>query len=438
MNSLLIIQSATSNFSVVIVLVIFALAFVLISTERLPNAITAMVGAFLMVVFQILNQEEAIEYIDFDTIGLLCGMMLTVAVMRKTGIFEFVAIKGIKLTKGNPWKILIVLSLVTAVLSAFLDNVTTVLIIVPLTFAVADTIKINPIPILVSEVLFSNIGGAATLIGDPPNIMIGGATHLEFMDFINVNLPAVIVVSVFTIIVLRMLYYKKLNSLKVDKEKIKAFDENRAITNKPFLWTTLVVFGLIMLGFITQHMHHIHLASIALGGGFMLMMVTKQDPEEILKEVEWTTLFFFIGLFIIIGGLDHVGIITKLADKILVATDGDINQMSQFILWLSGISTSFVNSIPYTAIMISVIENISAEVSGNVDALWWALSLGACLGGNGTLVGAAANIIVTGFSQKTKYPLKFKEYIKVGFPLMFMSIIVASVYLYIRFTLLGT
>ena len=434
MQILASITSDATSLEIGITLGAFFLALLLITTEKLPNSISAMTGAFLLIVFHVLSQEEAIHYVDFDTIGLLCGMMLTVAVLRKTGLFEYIAIKGIKLTGGNPWKMLVVLSVVTALLSAFLDNVTTVLIIVPLTFAVSETIKTNPTPLLISEVLFSNIGGAATLIGDPPNIMIGGATNLDFMDFIFVNLPIVLVVSVVTIFLLRMIYYKKLSAISVDKEKIMAFDEKRTIRDKKFLTKSLIIFGLVIVAFITHHLHEINLASIALGGGFLLMLVTKQEPEEILHEVEWPTLFFFMGLFVIVGGLDKTGVIGVVADKIIYLTQGEVAPTMQLTLWISALSTTFVNSIPYTATMISLIENMAVDLQGDIEPLWWALSLGACLGGNGTLIGAAANIIVAGFTQKTKYPLRFKEYFLVGFPLMIVSVILTSVYLYLRFS----
>ncbi len=421
---------------IIITLVVFILAFLLISTETLPNAIVAMVGAFIILAFRILSQEEAVAYVDFDTVGLLCGMMITVAVLRKSGLFEYIAIKGIKLAKGNPWKILVVLSVVTAVLSAFLDNVTTVLIIVPLTFAVAETIRISPMPILIAEIVFSNIGGTATLIGDPPNIMIGGATHLEFMDFIYINAPLVLVVSIVTFWLLRLIYYKKLMSVKVDIKNIEAFDENRTIHNKKLLFSSLTVFGLIILAFVTHHWHQVSLATVALGGGFIMMMVTKQDPEEMLKEVEWPTLFFFLGLFVIVGGLEKTGVIGIVADKMVDVTRGDLSSATQLVLWVSALSTTVINSIPYTATMISVIENMAATMPGDIDPLWWALSIGACFGGNGTIIGAAANIIVAGFTQKTKHPLRFKEYVKIGFPLMLVSVIIASGYLYLRFFLL--
>ncbi len=431
---LVFIANNVNAFQIIVTLVVFVTTLTIITSEKLPNAIAAMIGAFLVVAFHIISQEEAVSAIDFDTIGLLCGMMIIVSIMRQSGLFEYVAIKGIKITGGNPWRILVVLSIVTAVLSAFLDNVTTVLIIVPLTFAVADTLKFNPLPVLISEILFSNIGGTATLIGDPPNIMIGGATHLEFMDFINVNLPVVLIVSVVTFLLLRLIYYKKLNSLKVDKEKINAFDESRAIKNKRFFIKNIIVFTLVIIAFITHHFHGVSLASVALGGGFILMMLTDRDPEKILKEVEWPTLFFFIGLFVIVGALEQTGIINFVAHKLLEITKGEIAIATQLVLWVSAMCTTFLNSIPYTATMISIIENIGASIGGDYEQLWWALSLGACLGGNGTTIGAAANIIVAGFSQRTDYPIKFLDYLKIGLPIMLVSIVMASIYLYVRYT----
>ncbi len=430
----LMVSGITSLYTIT-ALILFLLTLTFITTEKLPNAVAASVGAFLLIVFQIISQEEAIGFIDFNTIGLLCGMMITVSVMRRTGLFEYIAIKGIKLTKGNPWKILVVLSFVTAILSAFLDNVTTVLIIVPLTFAVTETIKVNPTPVLISEIIFSNVGGAATLIGDPPNIMIGGATHLGFTEFIVNNLPVVVVVSIVIFLLLRLIYYKKLKESTIDPSKIMAFDEKRAIQDKKLLIKCIVVFGLIILAFITHHAHKIALASIALGGGFLLILITRESPEEILKEVEWPTLFFFIGLFIMVGGLEKAGVIGYIADKMVALTHSNLSAATQLVLWFSAFSTTFINSIPYTATMISVIENMGAVAGGNIDPLWWALSLGACLGGNGTIIGAAANIIVAGFTQKTKYPLRFMDYLKVGFPLMIVSIIIVSVYLHLIYFL---
>jgi Na+/H+ antiporter NhaD/arsenite permease-like protein len=236
-------------------------------------------------------------------------------------------------------------------------------------------------------------------------------------------------------LILRVIYRKKLTEVEVDSNSIMAFDEKRAIHDKKFLVQTLVIFSLIIIAFVTHQFHEISLASVALGGGFVLMMVTKQDPEEVLKEVEWPTLFFFMGLFVIVGGLDKTGVIHAVSDRMLEFTQGEEGPTMQFVLWLSALSTTVINSIPYTATMISLIEDMAGSLNGDIDALWWALSLGACFGGNGTLIGAAANIIVAGFAQKTKYPLRFFDYVKIGIPLMLVSIVLVSGYLYLRFTL---
>lgn len=431
---ILSVQIEPDMFSVVASVAVFILTFFFIITEKLPNSIAAILGGVLVILIHLLTQDEAIDFIDFDTIGLLCGMMLTVAVMRKSGLFEFIAIKGIKLTRGNPWKMLIILSLVTAILSAFLDNVTTVLIIVPLTFAVTDAIKLNPMPLLLSEIFFSNIGGAVTLIGDPPNIMIGGATHLTFTDFIINNSPIILIVGLVTFQMLKYMYFKKLMAFEIDASKIDAFDETRTIQDKRFLRISLSVFILIILSFMTHNLHHVNLATLAIGGGFLLMMVTKQDPEKVLKEVEWPTLFFFIGLFVIVGALEKTGVIGFIADSIMQSTGGDLDIAMQLIVWISALASSFIDNIPFTATMISVIEDMAASTDQNIDQLWWALSLGACLGGNGTLIGASANIIVAGFSQKSSYPISFKSFFKVGFPIMLVSIVLTSIYLYIKYS----
>lgn len=429
------IATEITTFHVVGAVVIFVATILAITTDRLPNSISAILGAFLFMAFHILSHDEAIDFIDFDTIGLLAGMMITVAVIRKSGMFEYIAIKGIKLTHGNPWRMLVVLSIVTAVLSAFLDNVTTVLIIVPLTFAVSDALNFNPLPLLISEVIFSNIGGAATLIGDPPNIMIGGATHLEFMDFIINNSPIVLVVSVVGFLMLRLYYYRDLSKLTVSEQLLNSFDEHKSLGEKSYLIKSLLVFTLIMTAFVTHHLHGISLSSVALGGGFLMMTVTKEDPEEILKEVEWPTIFFFIGLFILVGGLEKVGVIEAIAERMLIVTKGEPHAATQLVFWISALSTTVINSIPYTATMISVIETMTETIKGSTEPLWWALSLGACFGGNGTIIGAAANIIVAGMTQKTPFPLRFFEYVKVAMPVMLMSAVLTSIYLYLRYFL---
>lgn len=428
MQELLLID--TEGYKVVIAITIFLCVFLLVAIDKIPNAILAVLGAFLLYICNVLPGDVALAFIDFDTLGLLCGMMIIVAVIRRTGFFEYVAIKGIKLAKGNSWRIFLILSFVTALLSALLDNVTTVLIIVPLTYALSDAMRISPIPFVISEILFSNIGGTATLIGDPPNIMIGVAANLSFMDFITNLLPVVLVISIVIITLLRVIYHKHLKQ-EVVITHIEAFDEKRSITDKTLFIKTMVVFTLVIAGFVTHHIHGKSIASIALGGAFILLLITKQTPDDILKEVEWPTLFFFMGLFIVVGGLKFTGVIGYIGEHILTITGGDIGSTTQFVLWVSAVSTSLVNSIPYTATFISIIQGLELANGGDVESVWWALSLGACLGGNGTIIASAANIIVASFSKKTQHPLSFKAYVKVGLPLMLVTIAIASGYLWL-------
>jgi len=414
-------------------IIIFAVTYLLIITEKVPNSIAAMLGAFFIIIFRIISEEEAIHYIDFSTIGLLTGMMMMIVILKKTGIFEYIAIKSLKKTKGSPTKILISISVITAILSALLDNVTTVLIIVPITFAIAETIRINPMPFLIAEILFSNIGGAATLIGDPPNIMIAGATTLTFTDFLTNNLPVVLIISFVTLYLLKIIYHKELIPNEGAEERISFFDEAKTIKDKKFLIKSIGVFGIVILGFITHELHAAEVATLALWGGFTMLLVTGIDPHEALRDVEWPTLFFFIGLFILVGALEHTHVILLLTNKLLVITHGAKTLLTILLLWISALSTTVLNSIPYTATMIPVIKTISSQTGIDSQPLWWALSLGACLGGNGTIIGASANIIVAGFANKNGNPISFKEFATIGFPLMILSIVIATIYIYIRY-----
>jgi len=412
---------------------IFLISFFFIITEKIPQATTAILGSAALVMFNVLDQEKAIHFIDFNTLGLLCGMMLIVAVLRKTGLFEYIAIKALKSTKGDPIKILTALAILTAVLSALLDNVTTVLIFVPISFAIADALKLNPIPFLITEILFSNIGGATTLIGDPPNIMIGGATGLNFMDFIYNLLPLGLIIGFVILKILQKIYKKELVVQAEEKKNIKHFDETKTIQNKRLLIVSLAVFTLVIIGFATCAIHHIEAASIALGGGFFLLMFSGLDPEEILIEVEWSTLFFFIGLFILVGGLEATGITANFSRKLILWTGGSFRNTLITILWSSSILSSIMDNIPYTATMISVIKSLSNVSRLNIIPMWWALSIGACFGATGSLVGSPANLVVAGFARKQGIKLLFKDYLLIGMPLMLLMILISTVYIYLRY-----
>ncbi|MBU7007351.1 SLC13 family permease [Phosphitispora fastidiosa] len=417
-----------------IAVAVFLLTYALIISEKIHRTVVALLGGLLVIFLGILEQHTAIEMIDFNTLGLLTGMMIIVGITKRTGLFEFLAIKSAKWAKGEPWRLMLALATITAVGSAFLDNVTTVLLIVPVTFSITEELKINPIPFLITEIIASNVGGTATLIGDPPNIMIGSQTHLGFMDFVINLAPPVIVVYILTMVCLKFIYGRRLKVAEELKQKVMEFDENEAIKDVPLLKKCLFVLGLTILGFILHQFVHMESATIALGGGTLLMLLSKINPEHVLHEVEWPVIFFFIGLFILVGGLEETGIIEAMAVKSLEITGGEMVSTSLIILWLSAIASAFVDNIPFVATMIPLLKTMG-ELGGmsNIDPFWWSLALGACLGGNGTLIGASANVIVAGMAEHRKYPISFVGYMKVAFPLMIMSIIISSIYVYLRY-----
>ena len=416
---------------------VFLITYAFIISEKLNRTVVALMGGLLVIFLGILEQEKAIEMIDFNTLGLLTGMMIIVGITKKTGVFEYLAIKSAKWAEGDPWRLMTALALITAVGSAFLDNVTTVLLIVPVTFSITEELEINPIPFLITEIIASNIGGTATLIGDPPNIMIGSQTHLGFMDFLVNLAPVAIVVYLLTMIALKFIYGKRLHVKEELKQKVMEFDELSAIKDWVLLKKCLFVLGLTILGFILHQFIHMESATIALGGGVLLMLLTRIDPERVLHQVEWPVIFFFIGLFILVGGLEETGIIHGLAERALEITGGELLPTSMIILWLSAIASAFVDNIPFVATMIPLLHTMS-ELGGlgNIDPLWWSLALGACLGGNGTLIGASANVIVAGMAEHRKHPISFLGFMKVAFPLMIMSIIVSTGYVYLRYFVL--
>ncbi|MGO5359226.1 SLC13 family permease [Anaerofustis sp. LCP19S3_F7] len=417
----------------IISIVIFLITMTAIMTERIHRTVAAITGAILLIVTHILTIETSISYVDINTVGVLVGMMLFVAVVKNSGIFEYIAIKSAKIAKGKPVNIMIIFILITAILSAFLDNVTTVLLIGPMTIAITRILNINPIPFLITQIMASNIGGTATLIGDPPNIMIGSAANLGFTDFIlNTGLPVIFIII--TAIIYFLLIYKK--QLIVDEEnisKVMEMDENKAIKDKSLMIKSIVLIVLVVIGFIFHSQLQMESCVIALLAAIIMLLIGKQDAEEIILGVEWSTILFFIGLFIVVGGLEETGVIDKLANLLVSATSGNMVLTMIIILWASAIISSFLDNIPFVATLIPLI--LTMQQTGNIDVtpLWWALSLGACLGGNGTLIGASANVVLSSISNKNGYPITFKHYMKIGFPLMTISIIISSIYLLIRF-----
>jgi Na+/H+ antiporter NhaD/arsenite permease-like protein len=394
-----------------------------------PLQIAAIVMASGIVPF-----EAALEHIDFNTLGVLVGMMLFVAVMKRSGIFEYVAIKSAKLVKGDPWLIMVALALITALLSALLDNVTTVLLIGPMTFMICQELRLNPVPFFVTQIIASNIGGTATLIGDPPNIMIGSEAGLAFVDFIMVDGPIVLVILAVTLVCFRFLYGKKMTVEQEYRESIMELDENEAIASKSLFVKSIVMIVLVAVAFMLHGVLHLESSVIALSAAAVMMLIGRQDIEETILGVEWSTIGFFGGLFIVVGGLVETGVIDMFAQFLTTATHGQTIAAILAVLIASAIISAILDNIPFVATMIPVLLSMQAG-GADVEPLWWALSLGACLGGNGTLIGASANVVLSGISNRAGYPLTFIDYLKVGAPMMALSIVIAGVYLVWRFGL---
>ncbi len=432
---------------------IFILAYLFIITEKIHRTKIALMGGVLLVVFHILSQSEAFEFIDFNTIGLLTGMMLMISVLKETGVFTWFAIVIAKRSGGNAWKILLWFAIFTAIASALLDNVTTVLLIAPITILIAEMLDISPFPFLIAEILAANIGGTATLIGDPPNILIGSATGLSFLDFVIHLGPIAVVVLVVTLLLLKVIFRKQLTAGDDSiRETISGMDETKVIKDPVLLKRSLIVLGLTIVGFLLHGWLHLQPATVALAGGGALLIWSGTDIEKRLSEIEWTTLFFFMGLFVLVGGLEKTGVLEFLASRVLDMTT-NLTLLCISILWVSAIASAFLDNIPFVAAMIPLMARISVALFPNTEGLddaaynlymmkmsmplWWSLALGACLGGNGTLVGASANVVIAGFSEKTKSPLNFRNYFRYGFPMMILSIVLASGYLLVRYLLVG-
>ncbi|KEI98511.1 membrane protein [Clostridium botulinum A2B3 87] len=413
--------------------IIFIIVYALIISEKVNRVVASLGGAAIMLILKLITQEKAFLKIDFNTIGLLIGMMIIVNITKRTGIFEYIAIKAAKFSKGNPIKILILFSVITATLSALLDNVTTVLLIVPVTLVITRTLEIDPIPFLMCEIFASNIGGTATLIGDPPNLMIGSAAGLSFLDFVKTLAPIVIVILVITLFGMRQLYKNSLKTSEEDIEKVMALDESKAIRDRSLMRKSLTILFFTLVGFLLHGYLGFESATIAIAGSAILLAISKVEPDEILQEIEWSTIFFFIGLFIMTGVLEDVGIMEILAQKTLALTKGNLVLTGIFVLWISAFASAFIDNIPFVATMIPLIKSMGAMGGMDIVPLWWALSLGACLGGNGTMIGASANLVVIGIAEKSGYKISFKDYFKLGFPVMLVSIIICTAYLLMFF-----
>ena len=418
------------------------LAYAFIATEKIPKVTIALLGAGITILLGLVSQIKSadgvlnphyfINFVDFNVIFLLVSMMIIVNISTRSGVFNYIANELLKLTKGRPIAILAALGIFTAVTSAFLDNVTTVILVMPITFAIARKLEIDPIPYLLTEIFSSNIGGTATLIGDPPNIIIGSAAGFSFMDFLY-NLTDIVVIILFIVIVLLALIFKKKLHATEDKMKeVANLDNSNTITDKNLMIRSIAVLGLVILGFVTHDITHIETCVAAMLGASVLLLFEK--PTDILKDVEWNTIFFFIGLFIIIGGVEASGGIKLMAEWILKVTQGSQQAASMLILWASGIISGIIDNIPYTATMSPMLVEIQKTMGAEYTTpLWWCLSLGACLGGNMTIIGAAANVIVSENAAHEGHPITFMRFLKYGVCVVGLSLLICTVYVNIKY-----
>jgi Na+/H+ antiporter NhaD/arsenite permease-like protein len=423
---------------------LLAITYAIIMSEKVNRAIVALIGASVMVVVGVLDQEEAFKGVDWNTIGLLTGMMILVSISRRSGMFQYLAVWSAQAAKAHPGGILFILQITTAVLSAFLDNVTTVLLVVPVTLAICKTLEVPAYPYLFAEIFASNIGGTATLIGDPPNILIGSQAGLSFNEFVIHLTPVIVVVMVVQAVIIHFVWGKDLKASKTAEARVMKMKPIETIEDWRLLKQSLVVLGAVMIAFVLARPLHLEPATIAMFGAAILMLLDNwshlgekaaHNIHKTFGDVEWITIFFFIGLFIVVHGVEHGGLLRLLAEKLVAATGGNMANAGYAILWASAVLSSIVDNIPFVATMIPLIKSIAPAYggAGNIEPLWWCLSLGACLGGNGTLIGASANLTVAGIGDRNKVPFSFVTYTLYAFPMMLVSVAICHVYVWLRY-----
>ncbi len=416
----------------IISIVVFIVVFALIISEKIHRTVAALAGAVVLILLGIISFDVGMEHIDFGTLGVLVGMMIFVAVVKQSGIFEYVAIRTAKIAKGNPWVIMVLFCIITAVLSAFLDNVTTVLLIGPVTFTVCKMLDMSPVPYFIVEIMASNIGGTATLIGDPPNIMIGMQAGLSMLDFIEYNGPAVVLIMVVSIAMFYVLYGRNMSASPEKQESIMGLHAHEAITDTSLFRKSVVMTVVVAVAFVLHSVVDVEPSVVALTAAAVMLIISAADLEKVLMDVEWATIGFFAGLFIVVGALVETGVIDMLATGLIEITGGDMMLTIIVLVWGSAIISSFLDNIPMVATLIPIIFAMG-ETGVDIMPYWWAISLGACIGGIGTLIGASANVVLSGISKTYGYPITFMEYTKVGFPMMLVFTAISCGYLVLRF-----
>ncbi|MGQ9467572.1 MAG: SLC13 family permease [Anaerolineae bacterium] len=411
--------------------IVFTVTYILIVTERVHRTVSALLGGVAIILLRVITQAEAFRAIDWNVIFLLVGMMIMTNTLQETGVFQWIAVQAVRLGQGSPMRILVVLCLVTAFASMFLDNVTAVILAVPVTLFVTEQLRLNPLPFLIAEILASNIGGTATLIGDPPNILIGSAAGIDFTTFIAHMGPISLLILLVFFGLAWLMFRKELQARPVRSADLAALEATELITNRPLLRKGMIVMGGAILGFLFHGSLHIESATVALAGATALLLWTRTDPHHATREVEWTTLFFFIGLFIVVEGVVRTGIIRAVAQATLQVVDGNYRLASIALLWMSALASSIVDNIPYTVTMIPLVESLGQAMP--VMPLWWSLALGACLGGNATLVGASANVVVASLAERSGHPIRFWHFFGYGALTTFVSLILATGYIWLRY-----
>ena len=414
---------------------VFAVTYALIISERIHKTTVALAGGMAIIALRVLDTEQAFETVDLNVIFLLAGMMIIANMMATTGVFEWMAIRSAKAVHGSPMGVLVLLCAITAVASTFLDNVTTVVLIAPVTMVVAQTLGVNVVPMLIAEVLASNIGGTATLIGDPPNILIASHADIDFSTFlVNVGPVSVISLIVF-LLALRWLMRGQLEARPEMRERVMQIDDSQLITDPRLLRITGAVLAFVVAGFMLQGVLGYEPAAVALMGAAALLVITRHDPYEVLREIEWATLFFFIGLFMVVGGLEEVGLLEEIGEWATDVTGGSVLAASMTILWMSALLSGFVDNIPYTATMLPIVEELSrgVEVSGAPNIFWWSLAIGADMGGNLTIVAASANVLMVNLAARSGHKISFGEFFRYGSVTTLGTMLIGSAYLWLRY-----
>lgn len=423
-------------FNMIVALLIFGLAYLLIMTEWVNKMTAALLGGFLVVVTRIITQERAFLAVDWNVIFLLIGMMLVMGVLKETGIFQYIAIKTAKLAQAKPLRIMLFMFFVTAFVSAFLDNVTTVMILVPIALLIATELKITPIPFIITMAIASNIGGTATMIGDPPNILIGSATDYTFMDFIYHLTPAIVIIMITSLGITYLMFRKGMKVTNENRARMMEYREDNLIANRKLLHKSLIVVFIMLACFMLQDKLGLEISTIAMTAGLIMLLMSdrKHVEKALLHDIDWATIFFFIGLFMIVESLIETGFINLVSQKIVQLSGNNLKTTSMIILWFSGIFSAIIDNVPFVTTMIPLIKDIGANFTPDaMHPVWWALSLGACLGGNGTLIGASANIVSVGIAHRNGYQIKFWDFTKIGLIYTLNSLLISTLYIWIRY-----